>query len=475
MLGFFRINVPDRLIALLVIMLMARVPFLLFGAPVTMPELVWQLCGEKLSHGALLYRDLVTELGPLPAYIYALLYAVFGKATLPLQILAMALTLLQAMHLNRIAIRYDLFPERTWVPAAVYIFLSGWFFQFITLSPALISSTFLVAAFGKTVKMLKAGLREEEFLLPGFYTALAALCWQPSALFMPVPVIVFLLYTGVKLRQYFLLAFGFVLPFLVPILAFYTAGDATDFYRNYLPDFFNGSRTNYLGISTLLSLFSIPLVFLVFAVFKLSKVPRITNFQQNSLSVAFFWLLSAIGGAVFSSEGSANPFYTAIAPMSIFICWLFLLQKRNPLTELWFMLLLLAGVFCLYVTPFVDLHAGPQFEQVFSIKNLVVKPPSANFPTGKKILVLGDDLSLYQGNRLATPYLSRRLAQADFGRMDEYEGVRRIYSNISSDYPDYIVNLDGTLDSLFNRIPVLASQYRPDPASGKGVYVHVGN
>ena len=459
MLHFFRINVPDRIIALISILVLIRLPYLLYGTPLTMPELTWQLAAEKLSGGALLYRDLQTDLGLIPAYTYTLLFFFFGKVQWPLQVSAAVLTLIQALQLHRMAVRFDIFPERGYLPSFIYILISSWFYQFLTAGPALLASVFIIAAAGKTFQHLRPGLKEDELLLPGFYTALAALCYPSAALFILVPLLAFLLYTGTTARQYVLIIFSFILPFLLTGLVYYFAGSPSDFFFSYLFTPFTLNPVTYLTGLHLAVLFAVPALYLFFALLRLRHVPRITNFQQNGLAVMVFWLLASGAGAYFANYRSAGPYYLLAAPFSLLLTWFYLLQKRTWTAELSINMLLFSALACLYLSPF----AGKAQEDYFSAKNLTV-PANAGegFPKGKKILVLGNNLSLYRYNSLATPYLNRELANRDFSRLDEYEGAITIYNNFRNDYPEYIINDDGSLDSVFSRIPALARCYAPE-------------
>src|SRR5690606_32984784 len=88
---------------------------------------------------------------------------------------------------------------------------------------------------------------------------------------------------------------------------------------------------------------------------------------------------------------------------------------------------------------------------------------------GKKVLVLGNDVSWYAGNSLATPFLDWSLAEPVFTTLDYYENVIAI-NKAFSDRPDIIIDPDRRMDALFDRIPRLREMYREE---GTGRYVAV--
>jgi hypothetical protein len=456
MLQFFRINVPDRLLGLFVILLLVRLPFFLYGAPLTMPELVWQITGEKLNAGSLLYRDVWTELAPIPAYSYAILDSLFGKSRLPYYLVATVLTYLQAIMVYRISIRTDIFLERTYIPALVYILISSWFFEFLTLSPALMATTFLIAVFGKTIRHIREPLAEDEILIMGSQVGVAALCYLPSLLFILVPIVAFLLYSGTTARQYALIIFGLVLPFSLVYVYYFWFDNGTDFYYNFILASFTLPSVSYLGFQTILLIFSVPALLFLAGNLAFLGAARITNYQQICRVIVLFNLIAGLLAALLTTGKSAAPYFLMVPGISYFVTWLFLLQKKADIAEGTFFIFMVFSITFLYIGNYANRYLGP----LFRYEKLVVgQQMHPGFVQGKRILVIGEDLSWYHKNSLATPYLNRRLAERHFGHLDEFKPVESVFGNFGNDYPEFIVNEDGTLDSLFNRMPILKARY----------------
>ena len=100
MLGFFKVNDPYRLIAALGLLLIIRTTFYWIGIPLTIPEVKWMIIGESLGNGGIIYKDLWDHIGPFSAFVYELLYLLFGKTDIPYKVLSVILVIIQAGIFN---------------------------------------------------------------------------------------------------------------------------------------------------------------------------------------------------------------------------------------------------------------------------------------------------------------------------------------------------------------------------------------
>jgi hypothetical protein len=89
----------------------------------------------------------------------------------------------------------------------------------------------------------------------------------------------------------------------------------------------------------------------------------------------------------------------------------------------------------------------------------------AEFPVGerpiadKKILVLGPDVRYYSGNQLATPFLNWQLASLVFDGLDYYYYIQLAHERLMADLPEIIVDQQGIVPKLFERMPLVAKHY----------------
>jgi hypothetical protein len=79
---------------------------------------------------------------------------------------------------------------------------------------------------------------------------------------------------------------------------------------------------------------------------------------------------------------------------------------------------------------------------------------------GKKVMVLGDNKSIYQNNSLAGYFLNWDLSRVVFEEPDYYDHLTTIDKSFESDPPDVIVDEKNLMMPVFERIPKLKLKYR---------------
>lgn len=85
--------------------------------------------------------------------------------------------------------------------------------------------------------------------------------------------------------------------------------------------------------------------------------------------------------------------------------------------------------------------------------------------------MLGEDEGEYLNNFAATPYLNWSLSVYDFENLDSFESVIHIYNNFEKDPPEFVIDKEGIMPKLFERIPRLKERYRP--AKWRNIYQRI--
>jgi len=146
LLNYFKTNDPYRLIALFLILLLIRLPFMIVNPEMIGAELKWLLIGERLSEGGTLYIDVWDDIAPISAGFYWIMDLVFGRAVVAGLIISYLLVCYQSYIFNNLLIRNNIYPQSTYLPAFFYgMFMSSSFDMFY-LSPPVIGMTFLIPA-----------------------------------------------------------------------------------------------------------------------------------------------------------------------------------------------------------------------------------------------------------------------------------------------------------------------------------------
>ena len=465
MLSFFRVNARYQAISLIVFFLLLRLPFFLGGAPLLIPELSWMLVGEQMHRGFMLYRDVWDNVSPFSGLVYWLLDSVFGREQWVYQLAAIAISIIQILYFNYVIHVREVFPERTFIPGALYALFLNISFDLGTLSPMLMANTFLLFAFGAIVKILVRREVSNQVFEMGLYIGIATLFYLPASLFMIWAFLALLFYTGSTIRHHLLGAFGSVFPLLMVVLFFYLNNGVESLNRNLLTSVFQVKQYNLNDFSSLLASLLLPLAFGIMGFMRIFTTLRFVNYQTRIQQVMALWFIVAVFSIPLMQYLAPMQFVIFIPPAAFFATHYFQsFKKKSWADELQFMLM---GVVILFIQ--YQGMRGILPGSMGKLESLRVKP--AALPDNiknKRILVLGQHSGEYVNNFTATPYLNWDLAAYDLKNLDNFDSVIHVYDNFRKDPPDYVIDKSNVMPKLLNRVPALKKQYTLSP--WKGIY-----
>jgi hypothetical protein len=466
LLTFFRVNDPYRIIGAFVLLILIRLPYLLYDAPLSLPELNWILVGEQLSEGHALYIGLWNDTGPLAALIYTLIEFVFDRSAAVYVILGLVLTTYQALLFNNFLLNKKAYDENTFVPVLVYVLFSSFSFDFYFLSPVLISLTWILLAMRNVFYRIESRSRDNRILSTGVYLGLAALCYLPSIIFLVSTFVAYLLFTNVSFRRYLLLLYGTAMPLLITA-TYYFMNDALDsFLSQYFLSYLEVERKVFTAPLQLLYISIVPLIFLLISLYRVSQ-QRFTNQQTKIQQIMFIKIVATLGTLFFVHDLAPYHLLPLVPPLAFYTTHYLLSIRKYLLAELATFLLALLCI----LNGYAFLFGWFSLYQVFPTENFMVRAtPYDEIVAGKKILVLGDDLSIYQKAQLATPYLDWQLSSQQLLAIDYFDNLTEVYNNFSQDMPQIVVDLENVMPQLQSRIPLLESAYQLQPGS-TDVYV----
>lgn len=457
MLRYFKINAADRLLVLAVLLALLVVPAFVFGLPITLPEVQWLAVGEKLGQGALLYRDVWTDMAPLPALIYMVLVSLFGKSALVIKLVGMVGLVLMAFQYRRGSSRYQFFTERNALPVLVYVLLGLCSFDFVALTPVLPATFFLQLALFRIARHIRYSMTQEGFLTLGLYLGLATLCYAPCVLFILLPITAFVLYAGTSLRQYLITLLGFFLPLVAGFLFFMWMDAGADYYFNYLYSLVSIDPVEYIDARSLAYLFAVPALLTALAVVQINSTSKLINYQTLLLIVMALYLMACFGALTLSRERAPFQYLLFLPALTFFLVHLYNLIENFWIGEAFFLLLLVAASVNLLSPALMNRHPLA----VVHLEPLLATQAPPLPLRNESVLILGQDVSYYLNNQLATPYLNPQLARRHFQHLDDYETVLQVFERFRADMPAYIIDQDTVVPQLFQRLPVLEQFYKP--------------
>ncbi len=456
MIGFFKINDPIRLAMILVLLFIVRIPLVLLDFPLLRPELSWFLIGEKINDGWVMYKDLDDNTGVFSAMIYGFVDLIAGRSTAVFQGLNIFIVFVQAILLNYTINENNLLKSKTYVPALLYVVSASIFFDFYTLSPPMMATTFLIISLRYLFQQMKQQKKDSSVYMMGFYIGVAGLFYTPAILFIFLLLFSVLLYSSSSLRSLLLVFVGFLFP-LITVGLYYYWNNALGLY---LTDILFYSFTQldywYLSSTGILFLAVIPIVMMVWAVLRLSAGTGYVNYQLNTRLVMIFYIVIAIVTFFVSPKKSAYHLFLFVPAMAYILGDYFLNIKSAFIRGLQFY------SFSLIVWALGYMYDDSPFlkNSLVSSQNIVVN--AEKYDKVGKVLVLGDDVDYYMNNTLATGYLNWQVAKQHFKDLSYLPQLIGIHENFLKELPDAIIDKEKVMPSVFDRLPDLRDIYYLD-------------
>ncbi len=456
MLRFFKTNAFYQIFSLLILFILIRLPSFIYKMPLLIPEVKWQLTGESLVNGNLLYVDVLDNLGPLSAFIYAIVHFLVGRSIFAYHLIAFILTLFHIFYFTLLAHRKGLFLERNYVPGLILITFYSLSFDFLTLSPALMGSTFLLLAFGSFIKQIERFGATDEVFGIGAYIGIAFLFYPPLCVFFIWVLLALNLYTGASLRQQFLVIFGFIFPITLVGIWYFIDGHFSNFYQYFILSIFQKRQFIFNNINGLISSYLLPLILAVLGFFVALSTSKYSNFQTRAQQLVLLWVFFGLLSIVLMPFFSPMQFIPFVLPFAYFTILFFANYKKGYVGEIIF-LVVFAFIIFVNFQAFLPSLSNKIFSKLDNqiVQNLDKQPAVS----GKKIFVLGNDIAPYVFNQTSTPYINWSLAKYEFTQLNNYENVINIISNFEKDPPQYIFDQENFIPKLFERIPELNKKY----------------
>ncbi len=458
MLTLFRLNDPFRLIGVALLGLLLRLPFWLGNVPLTEAEQQWMLLGEQLSEGKQLYSGVWDYISPLSGAIYWLCFELFGKTRWPYLVLAWVISVYQAGLFNNLLIRKDIYNEKTYIPALLYMVFQSASVDFQILSPSLIGSTFLLLMLNSILELSDRG-RDEDIFRVGITLGIAGLIHFPLLSYFIVVIWGVGSFKVLALRRLMLIIFGALIIWVGVGIYYAFLGIFPHFYERYLLANLTLSDQPYASLESLVWLQTLPLALSLWGLTKALGERGFVNFQVSCQQIMFIWLVSAAVALIIAPQFAIYQLYPGLFAVAFFITHGYLLQKRKWLMELSF-LLTFTAVYGLSYAPIFFPKSLPLSKSPYESLMLASAPWEIE---GESIWVLGEAPAYYQNNKLATPFLNWKLTEQYLESINSYEVVSDLQRYLTTSPPSYIVDKANMSEELFERLPLLKAQYDPDP------------
>lgn len=465
LLSFFRINDPSRLIVILaVLLLLSSIYIWVLNIPLLQPEMIWLMIGERMAEGKHMYLDIIDDTGPLSAGVYWICHLLFEKSVMAYKILAILVAIFQIIYINTLFIKYKSFEENTYIPALVMVVLFHISFDMITLSPALMGSTFIVLALGQLFSqtvLQKEG--SDSILLVGIFGGIAACFHFPLITFLPFLLVAGLVVSGFSFRQLILAFLSYLLPLTFCAVYYFWFDGLFAFFDQFIISPRNVESYAHVSYRDLAILFSVPLFFTTLGFFVGLIVKSQTVNQQKQLQLTLIFLVFAVSSLLLTNRRTPYQLIVIIPGLAYFITFLFVAFKKGMPIKI------LASLFVFGIPVLGFVWTAFQINSE-NIHSYAIKYSEKHQVTaGKKVLVLGEDLGYYQNATLATPYLNFRLSKINLLNQSSLERTALIFQNFINEKPEVIIDEEEVFEGILELMPLMQDYYKKDL---KGIYLH---
>jgi len=265
--------------------------------------------------------------------------------SLPLSVLiAGALVFIQALLINYIINFYNLFGKSSFLPALMYVTVSGLFTPFLTLSQPLICNFLVIWMIHKLLSFYKNQDVKSNAYDLGMIVALGSIFYLPFIYFFLVIWVALIIFRPFDWRDWAASIMGYVTVFFFLAVYYYLTDHIRDFYKIWLP-----LGTAFPGSIKILNYYNYLLLIPVIVILILCFFRLRSNFFKSYVlvrkSFQLFFFTFIIAGLAFyvKADFRLNHFLLCAIPVAIFFAYYFLYATSRWFYETLYFLLF-AGI-----------------------------------------------------------------------------------------------------------------------------------
>jgi hypothetical protein len=260
-------------------------------------------------------------------------------------LLAAVLIFVQALLVNYLINHYNLLGKPTFLPALMYITLSGLFSPFLILSPPLICNFLLIWMLFKFMTLYKGEDAKSIAYDAGMIVALGSLIYFPFIYMFLAIWIALILFRPFNWREWISGVLGYGTIFFFLAVFYYLNDRINKFYLIWLP--LGKKFPDHISINSYNYLLLIPVIMiLVLCFFKLHQNFFKSYVQiRKSFQLLFFIFLIAAFSFYVNAAFHINHFVLCIVPAAAFFAYYFLYATKKWFYESLFLLLLISIVY----------------------------------------------------------------------------------------------------------------------------------
>jgi hypothetical protein len=291
----------------------------------------------------------IYESAPMP--LYDLLQSAVGNNYLAGSIITFSLVCLMAFLVVNFNTTVFFINERTFLPAFIYIILSGYFPNLQCLNPVLFSTVFLMLAIMRIMDGYRKPGIAYNFFDAGIFIGIGSLFYANLIWFALIVLIGIMLLRAVNLLEILISVLGMVTPYLIVFGIYYVIGKDLYFLISVIQENLFGNTFSYefdkLTIVALIFV-SILTVTSIFYLFMLLNSKKIKSRKTYAIFLWVFFI--SIAAYIFVPSVTTEIAWIIIIPLCYFLTHYFIFVKKKIVAEVFFdslmLIVILIQIFC---------------------------------------------------------------------------------------------------------------------------------
>lgn len=455
MLRFFKINDPYRLVAVLLFTGLLSIPLFVSPEDITIQQLKNFVLGEAITDGKTMYVQVFDQTPILYAWILGCLDFVFGRSIVASKVVSLLIIFFQASYFSMVLIKNKVYSENNYLPALIFVVISFFSFDMTWVTPELLGAGFLLLAIDNLFKEVEFKTQRDETILNlGLWIGLASLIIFSYSIFLIGTLLILIAFTRLTLRRGLVLVFGFLLPHALIILPYYFWGHLPFLISNFYAPNFSLHTDSLMSMVSIFKLGSLVIAYLLSSWFILNREARFTKYQSQILQVMFLWLVLACVEIIFTRERTPHSFITLLPPLTYFVTHYLLLIRRRWIGEM------MLWTFIIAVPLIALLARNGTFSSIDYSKLEIPELKKNHVFKEKKVLVLSEEIAVYQNNKMASYFLNWNLSKDVFDHPEYFENVIWVSDSFDEDLPQVIIDPQDRMKKFFERLPNYKKRYK---------------
>jgi hypothetical protein len=298
--------------------------------------IIWSGAFFKLQDHFSLYFDQV----PMP--LYGILLKLIGTNAIPLVIFTLVLVSYMCILLVSFNTTLFFITERTFVPALIYILLSGFFTQYQLLNPAIFGAIFMMMTIMRIMGSFRIQGTAFSFFDAGILIGTGSLFYANLIWFGMIVFIGIALLRTVNIKEIVISVIGLVTPYILTFGIYFVLGyDLKDLI--YSLDYNLFTRHNDFALTglTIATLILAGLVTLVSIIHLLIAMNNKKIQSRKTFNLLLWIFIISILVYILSTAVSVEILWITGIPVSYFLTHYFVLFKKKLLPEILFSVLFL--------------------------------------------------------------------------------------------------------------------------------------